>query len=112
MREGRIRRLELDIKLTKVMRQKTCLMAVGKDLRGFLVSAAARPTNSVPAKEKAAVTRILQKPLKPLLNPPGSLQYRPPIYSFFAPPQLMIIPRMLIRVACQCSPLRSSMKRP
>jgi hypothetical protein len=45
-------------------------MAVGKDLDGLWVSAAARPTSSVPEKENAAVTRMLQKPLKPLLNAP------------------------------------------
>lgn len=66
-------------KLTIAMRQKTCLMAVGSDFDGLCVSAAASPTSSVPANENAAVTRILQKPLNPLLNAPGSRQYRPPI---------------------------------
>ena len=35
-------------------------------LRGFKVSAAARPTSSVPAKANAALTKTLQRPLKPL----------------------------------------------
>ena len=61
------------------MRQKTCLMAVGRDLRGFWVSAAARPTSSVPVKAKAAVTNTAQSPLKPLLKAPGSCQKRPPM---------------------------------
>ena len=43
-------------------------MAVGRALRGFSVSAAARPTSSVPAKAKAAVTKVEQSPLKPLWN--------------------------------------------
>ncbi len=64
--------------LTRVIRQKTCLTAVGNDLRGLAVSAAAKPTSSVPAKAKAAVTKMLHRPLKPLLNAPGSRQYRPP----------------------------------
>jgi len=62
-----------------VIRQKTCLMAVGRDLRGLAVSAAARPTSSVPPKAKAAVTKTLHSPLKPLWNAPGSFQYRPPM---------------------------------
>jgi hypothetical protein len=49
-------------------------MALGSDLRGFAVSAAARPMSSVPVKEKAEVTRTVQKPLKPLLKAPGSFQ--------------------------------------
>lgn len=78
------------------MRQKTCLMAVGRDLRGFAVSAAARPTSSVPVKEKAAVTKTLQSPLKPWLNAPGSCQYSPPMYPRSGvPPQLRTIPRRL-----------------
>jgi hypothetical protein len=59
---------------TIAIRQNTCLIAVGKDLLGLCVSAAARPTSSVPPNAKAAVTRILQKPLKPLLKAPGSAQ--------------------------------------
>jgi hypothetical protein len=54
-------------------------MAAGRDLRGLAVSAAARPTSSVPAKAKAAVTKTLQTPLKPLLKAPGSDQYWPPM---------------------------------
>lgn len=34
-------------------------------LRGLAASAAANPTSSVPANEKAAVTNTLQRPLKP-----------------------------------------------
>ena len=56
------------------MRQKTCLIAVGKDLRGLAVSAAARPTSSVPVKAKAAETKTEQRPLKPLWKAPGSVQ--------------------------------------
>jgi len=48
------------------------LIAPGIDLAGLLVSAAARPTSSVPEKEKAAVTKTEQKPLKPFLKAPGS----------------------------------------
>lgn len=47
-------------------------------MRGFLVSAAARPTSSVPEKEKAAVMKTLQRPLKPLLKAPGSYHVRAP----------------------------------
>jgi hypothetical protein len=47
------------------MRQKTCLVALGSDLRGLAASAAARPTSSVPPKANAAVTKTEQKPLKP-----------------------------------------------
>jgi hypothetical protein len=64
---------------TIAIRQNTCLMAVGSALLGLWVSAAARPTNSVPENEKAAVTRMLQNPLKPLLKAPGLTQYWPPI---------------------------------
>lgn len=39
--------------------------------RGSGVSEAARPTSSVPAKEKAAVTKTEQTPLKPLAKAPG-----------------------------------------
>jgi len=42
------------------------------DFRGLEASAAARPTSSVPPKAKAATTKTEQKPLKPLLNAPGS----------------------------------------
>ncbi len=63
---------------------------------GLCVSAAARPTNSVPANAKAAVTSTLQKPLKPLLKAPGSRQYCPPMYPEPWPPaQLIMIPRMM-----------------
>src|SRR5271169_6834739 len=78
------------------MRQKTCLMAVGSDFRGFSVSAAARPTSSVPAKAKAAVTNTLQRPLKPLWKAPGLRQYLPPMYVPFSPPPIFrTTPRML-----------------
>ena len=73
-------------KLTIAMRQKTCLIAVGRALEGLWVSAAARPTSSVPENENAAVTRILQNPWKPLLNAPGVCQYRPPMYPESGPP--------------------------
>lgn len=45
--------------------QNTCFVAVGKDLRGFAVSAAASPTSSVPENANAAVTNTEQNPLKP-----------------------------------------------
>jgi hypothetical protein len=81
---------------TIAIRQNTCLMAVGSALLGLWVSAAARPTNSVPENEKAAVTRMLQKPLKPLLKAPGLAQYLPPMYPLsWPPPQLMTTPRIL-----------------
>jgi hypothetical protein len=38
---------------------------------GITVSAAARPANSVPAKENAAVTKTAQMPWNPLLKAPG-----------------------------------------
>ena len=62
-----------------MMRQKTCFIAVGRDFRGLAVSAAARPMSSVPVKEKADVTKTLQKPLKPFLKAPGLRQYWPPM---------------------------------
>ncbi len=78
------------------MRQKTCLMAVGRDLRGLDVSAAARPMSSVPAKAKAAVTNTVQRPLKPLWNAPGSRQYCPPMYPLVGvPPMLIMMPKRL-----------------
>lgn len=46
-----------------MIRQKTCLMADGRDLRGVLLSAAASPTSSVPKKAKAAVTNTEQNPI-------------------------------------------------
>jgi hypothetical protein len=49
-------------------------MAVGRERRGLAVSAAARPTSSVPVKAKAAVTKTAQRPLKPLLKAPGLCQ--------------------------------------
>ena len=49
-------------------------MALGRDLRGLAVSAAASPMSSVPVKEKQDVTSTEQNPLKPLLNKPGSTQ--------------------------------------
>ena len=54
-------------------------MAVGRDLCGFAASAAVRPTNSVPAKAKAALAKTLQSPLNPLLKAPGLYQYVPPM---------------------------------
>ena len=44
---------------------KSCLVARGRACRGFLVSAAARPTSSVPEKARRTVTKTEQKPLKP-----------------------------------------------
>ena len=61
------------------MREKTCLIAEGNDLAGFSDSAAARPTSSVPEKEKAAVTNTPQKPTKSV-NAPGSLHVLLPWY--------------------------------
>lgn len=55
-------------------------MAEGRDLAGFSDSAAARPTSSVPEKEKAAVTKTPQKPTKSV-NAPGSCHLLPPWYS-------------------------------
>jgi len=48
-------------------------MALGRVLRGLSASAAARPTSSVPAKEKAAVTNTLQRPLNPEWNDPEAM---------------------------------------
>lgn len=53
------------VSLTNVIRQNTCLTAVGSATLGFSVSAAVRPTSSVPPKEKAAVTKTEHNPLKP-----------------------------------------------
>lgn len=69
-------------------RQKVCLTAAGRAFLGLGVSEAARPTSSVPAKEKAAETNTygiscfasrkkvaehtVQTPLKPFANAPGS----------------------------------------
>lgn len=66
------------IKTHRVIRQNTCLMAPGIDLTGLRASAAARPTSSVPLKAKAAVTKTLQKPRKPLAKAPGSYHRRAP----------------------------------
>lgn len=81
---------------TKVIRQNTCLTAVGSDFLGLAVSAAAIPTNSVPEKAKAALTNTSHKPLNPWANAPGISQYLPPRYVPFGPPAIFkIIPRML-----------------
>ena len=64
-----------------VIRQKVILMALGMTFRGLGCSVAAKPTSSVPANEKAAVTKTAQTPLKPLANAPGSYQYRAPWYD-------------------------------
>jgi hypothetical protein len=61
------------------MRQKICLIAEGSDLAGFSDSAAARPTSSVPEKEKAAVTKTPQKPTKSV-NAPGLFHVLLPWY--------------------------------
>jgi hypothetical protein len=83
-------------RLTTAIRQNTCLIAFGRALFGFWVSAAARPTSSVPENENAAVTRRLQNPWNPLLKAPGLTQYRPPIYpSPGCPPQFITTPRIL-----------------
>jgi hypothetical protein len=42
-------------------------------------SAAASPTNSVPAKANAALTKTLHIPLKPLWKAPGLCQSSPPL---------------------------------
>src|SRR5258708_2988359 len=68
-----------------VIRQKVFFIAPGIVLRGLGVSEAARPTSSVPAKAKAAVTKTAQTPLKPLANAPGSYQYLAPTYWLYAP---------------------------
>lgn len=71
-------------------------MALGRDFFGLAVSAAARPTNSVPIKENEDVTKTLQKPLNPLFVAPGLVQYCPPIYPLVGgPPILMTIPSSL-----------------
>lgn len=64
-----------------VIRQKVPLTAAGRNIRGFEVSEAAIPTNSVPANENAAVTNTAQIPWKPFASGPGSRQYWPPTYS-------------------------------
>lgn len=46
-------------------------MAPGMTLRGLGDSATARPTTSVPAMEKAAVTKTAATPLNPLASGPG-----------------------------------------
>jgi hypothetical protein len=56
---------------TSVTRQNVCLMALGRLFLGSAVSAAPRPTISVPEKAKAAVTKTEQTPLNPSLNAPG-----------------------------------------
>lgn len=68
-----------------VIRQKVFLIALGIVLRGLGVSEAARPTSSVPANAKAAVTKTAQTPLNPFANAPGSCQYFPPMYWLYAP---------------------------
>ena len=82
------------------MRQNTCLIAVGNVLRGLAVSAAARPTSSVPAKAKAALTKTEQRPWKPFLKAPGLRQYCAPMYAPPGPPPIFrITPRMLLESA-------------
>ena len=44
------------------MRHTTCFVARGMLTSGFAASAAASPVSSVPANEKAAVTKTLQNP--------------------------------------------------
>jgi len=82
--------------LTSEILQNTCLTAFGRLFLGFSVSAAARPTSSVPLNANAAVTKTEQRPLKPLWNAPGWCQFLPPMYSPLGPPpQSRMIPRML-----------------
>lgn len=58
----------------------TCFEALGISFRGSMVSAAARPVSSVPTYAKAALTKTLQKPWKPLRKPDqGALQYLVPM---------------------------------
>lgn len=79
-------------------------MAVGSDFLGAAVSAAARPTSSVPANAKAASVKTLHMPLKPLWKAPGSFQYSPPMYPRSGvPPQLRTMPSSLAigRVSCE-----------
>lgn len=47
---------------TSKLQNLPTLTAEGRALRGFGCSAAARPTSSVPAKEKAAVTKTEHRP--------------------------------------------------
>jgi hypothetical protein len=54
-----------DIMYMPAIRKTTCFVAFGSALRGLVDSAAASPMSSVPAKAKAAVTKTVQKPLKP-----------------------------------------------
>lgn len=91
---------------TKVIRQKVIFIALGNALIGFCrssclsicwickfrcctrptgCSVAARPTSSVPAKEKAAVTNTEQTPGKPLASAPGSCHSLAPQYSPYWP---------------------------
>jgi len=53
-------------------------VAFGNVFLGLADSAEAKPTNSVPAKAKAAVTKTEQTPLNPLAKAPGCCQYLPP----------------------------------
>jgi hypothetical protein len=64
---------------TAVTLQKVCLIALGRLFLGSAVSAAPRPTISVPEKANAAVTKTEQRPLNPSLNAPGSWKYLPPM---------------------------------
>jgi hypothetical protein len=73
-----LRDFEVEIH-TAVTLQKVCLMAFGRDFLGSAVSAAPRPTISVPENAKAAVTKTEQTPLKPSLNAPGLRKYFPPM---------------------------------
>ncbi|CAF4447059.1 unnamed protein product, partial [Adineta steineri] len=56
-------------------RLDTCFVAAGIVFSGLSVSAAANPTNSVPEKEKAAITKTEHTPLNPFANAPGLRQY-------------------------------------
>jgi hypothetical protein len=81
---------------TAVTLQKVCLIALGRLFLGFAVSAAPKPTISVPLKAKAAVTNTEQRPLKPSLKAPGLWKYFPPMYPPWGPPpQSKTIPKML-----------------
>ena len=63
---------------------------------GFLVSAAANPTSSVPVKAKVAARIVDANPWNPFLNAPGSLQVSvPKLCPFGAPPALITIPTMI-----------------
>lgn len=84
-------------------------MAEGSALIGLGCSVAARPTSSVPAKEKAAVTKTEHTPGKPFARAPGSCHSLAPQYEPYSP-ELGPPPRMKTKLAMRKIAIVSSLR--